>query len=172
MGKPLWQGQKFAPDARALAGFCHRAEQYCLQGLHNRKVGRGWYLTVESKPLPRGQVFGPWRKGDWLGGICWSHWTTGMCPRAHWHQGPPTALLAPEPQISDAPSLHHGARSKPLLLSLALPLLHRDPEKASQRTHPGFAKCGTGPSNLSLWLGQAIQCRPGKYHPKQSSGAI
>ena len=52
------------PQMKPYSDWCHRAEQYALQNLHEPRLGRGWYLAIELKPLPQTRPLTPWRKGD------------------------------------------------------------------------------------------------------------
>ena len=51
--KPYWLGRQMGPKELQCAEWCHRAEQYALQNLHEPRMGRGWYLAIELKPLPQ-----------------------------------------------------------------------------------------------------------------------
>ena len=62
--KPYWLGRTIGPKETRCAEWCHRAEQYALQHLHEPKFGRGSYLALELKPLPTTRALTPWRKGD------------------------------------------------------------------------------------------------------------
>ena len=62
--KPYWLGRTIGPKETQCAEWCHRAEQYALQHLHEPKLGRGSYLAIELKPLPTARALTPWRKGD------------------------------------------------------------------------------------------------------------
>ena len=62
--KPYWLGRQMGPKEIQCAEWCHRAEQYTLQNLHDPKMGRGWYLAIELKPLPQTRPMTPWRRGD------------------------------------------------------------------------------------------------------------
>ena len=50
--KLFWLGKQGGPKEIQCAEWCHQAEQYALQNLHEPKQGRGWYLALELKPLP------------------------------------------------------------------------------------------------------------------------
>lgn len=62
--KPYWLGRQIGPKEIQCAEWCHRAEQYTLQNLTDPKMGRGWYLAIELKPLPPTRPLTPWRRGD------------------------------------------------------------------------------------------------------------
>ena len=62
--KPYWLGRTLGPKELQCAEWCHQAEQYVLQNLHEPRCGRGWYLALELKPLPLTRPLTPWRKGD------------------------------------------------------------------------------------------------------------
>ena len=62
--KVFWLGRPTGPKEIQYAEWCHQAEQFGLQRLHEPKMGRGWYLALEHKPLPMSKPLSPWKKGD------------------------------------------------------------------------------------------------------------
>ena len=62
--KPFWLGRPIGPKEIQYAEWCHQAEQFVLQRLNEPKMGRGWYLALENKPLPVSKPLTPWKKGD------------------------------------------------------------------------------------------------------------
>ena len=62
--KPFWLGRPVGPKQIQCAEFCHQAEQFALQHLHQPRFGRGWYLALEIKPLAKTKPLTPWRRGD------------------------------------------------------------------------------------------------------------
>ena len=62
--KPFWLGRPIGPKEIQYAEWCHQAEQYVLQRLHEPRQGLGWYLALEQKPLPVSKPLAPWKKGD------------------------------------------------------------------------------------------------------------
>ena len=62
--KIFWLGRQVGPKEIQCAEWCHQAEQYVLQNLHEPKLGRGWYLALELKTLPTTKPLSPWKKGD------------------------------------------------------------------------------------------------------------
>lgn len=62
--KPFWLGRPVGPKEVQYAEWCHHAEEFVLQNLHEPKQGRGWYLALEAKLLPVTKPLSPWRKGD------------------------------------------------------------------------------------------------------------
>ena len=62
--KTFWLGRPVGPKEIQCAEFCHQAEQFALQHLHQPRFGRGWYLALESKPLAKTKPLSPWKRGD------------------------------------------------------------------------------------------------------------
>ena len=62
--KIFWLGRQTGPKESQCAEWCHQAEQYALQNLHQPKQGRGWYLALELKSLLTTKPLSPWKKGD------------------------------------------------------------------------------------------------------------
>ena len=57
--KIFWLGRQVGPKEIQCAEWCHQAEQYVLQNLHEPKLGRGWYLALELKTLPTTKPLSP-----------------------------------------------------------------------------------------------------------------
>ena len=71
--KPFWLRRTMGPKELQCAEWCHRAEQYALQNLHEPRCGRGWYLALELKPLPLTRHLG--EKAIWPTGV-----SSAPCP--------------------------------------------------------------------------------------------
>lgn len=82
--KPYWLGRQLGPKEIQCAEWCHRAEQYALQNLHEPRLGRGWYLALELKPMPPTRPMTPWRKGDLA---YWGQFCSLLC-QSYSHDAP------------------------------------------------------------------------------------